>query len=153
VAAFYWFAGVIYENKQDWGQAEQQYKKVLEIQPENALASNNLAFVMLEQGGNVDLAFTMAQTAYRQLPDNASSADTLGWAFYYKRAYTSAITHFKEALRREPENEHFNYHLGMAYAKNGQVDLARQQQKLLRRINPKSPDLEKLQEAIDEAKG
>jgi tetratricopeptide (TPR) repeat protein len=153
VVAFYLLAGGIYQGKQDWGQAQEQYKKVLEIEPENAVASNNLAFVMLQQDGNVDLAFTMAQTAYRQLPDNANSADTLGWAFYHKHAYTSAITHFKEALRKEPENALFNYHLGLAYAKNGQTDLARQQLRVVRRINPKFPDVDKLQEALDEAKG
>ena len=123
--AFYLLAGGIYENKQDWDHAKQQYQKVLEIQPENPLASNNLAYVMLEQGGNVDVAFAMAQTARRQLPDNPNCADTLGWAFYHKHVYTSAIGLFKEAVKKEPENALFNYHLGLAYAKNGQAALAR----------------------------
>src|SRR5208282_951164 len=138
--AFYLLAGGIYENKQDWEHAQQQYKKVLEIQPENPLASNNLAYVMLQQGGNVDLAFTMAQTARRQLPDNANTADTLGWAFYHKHVYTSAITLFKEAVKKEPESALFNYHLGLAYAKNGQGALAKQQLDRVRRINPQFPD-------------
>ncbi len=119
--AFYLLAGNIYENKQDWDHAKQQYQKVLEIQPQNPLASNNLAYVMLQQGGNVDVAFAMAQTARRQLPDNPNSADTLGWAFYHKHVYTSAISLFKEAVKKEPENALFNYHLGLAYAKSGQA--------------------------------
>jgi tetratricopeptide (TPR) repeat protein len=53
---FYLLSGGIYESKQDWDHAKQQYQKVLEIQPENPLASNNLAYVM-QQGGNVDIAF------------------------------------------------------------------------------------------------
>ena len=65
---FYLLAGGIYESRQDWENAKQQYQKVLAIQPENPLASNNLAYVMLQQGGNVDVAFSMAQTARRQLP-------------------------------------------------------------------------------------
>src|SRR5208282_2423109 len=119
--AFYLQAGVIYERKQDWDHAKQQYQKVLEIQPENPVASNNLAYVMLQQGGNVDVAFAMAQTARRQLPDSPNAADTLGWAFYHKHVYTSAINLFLEALKleaanKEPDNPLFHYHLGLAYA-------------------------------------
>src|SRR3979411_13830 len=45
---FYLLAGGIYESNKDWDHAKQQYQKVLEIQPENPLASNNLAYVMLQ---------------------------------------------------------------------------------------------------------
>src|SRR5580692_6160990 len=38
--AFYLLAGGIYESKQDWEHARQQYQKVLEIQRDNPLASN-----------------------------------------------------------------------------------------------------------------
>ena len=58
-------AGNIYENKQDWDRARQMYEKALTMQPDNPMASNNLAYVMLQQGGNVDVAFAMAQTARR----------------------------------------------------------------------------------------
>ena len=151
--AFYLLAGGIYEAKQDWDNAKQQYQKVLQIQPDNPLASNNLAYVMLEQGGNVDVAFAMAQTARRQLPDNPNSADTLGWAFYHKGVYTSAITQFKAALKKEPDNALFNYHLGLAYAKSGQAALARQQLDRVLKINPNFPDVDQLRRALAEAKG
>ena len=151
--AFYLLAGGIYEAKQDWDNAKQQYQKVLQIQPDNPLASNNLAYVMLEQGGNVEVAFSMAQTARRQLPDNPNSADTLGWAFYHKGVYTSAITQFKAALKKEPDNALFNYHLGLAYAKSGQAALARQQLDRVLKINPNFPDVDQLRRALAEAKG
>lgn len=150
---FYLLAGGIYETRLDWDHAKQQYEKVLEVQPDNPLASNNLAYVLLEQGGNVDLAFRMAQTARRQLPDNPNSADTLGWAFYHKHVYTSAINLFKEAVKKDPENELFNYHLGMAYAKSGQAALAKQQLDRLVKIKPSSSNVEDLRKAMAEAKG
>ncbi len=150
---FYLLAGGIYESRQDWEHAKQQYQKVLEIQPDNPVASNNLAYVMLQQGGNVDVAFAMAQTARRQLPDNANSADTLGWAFYHKHVYTSAINLFKEAVKKEPNNALFNYHLGLAYAKSGQAALARQQLDRVMKIKPNFPDVDELRRAVAEAKG
>jgi tetratricopeptide (TPR) repeat protein len=151
--AFYLLAGGIYESKQDWDHAKQQYQKVLEVQRDNPLASNNLAYVMLQQGGNVDVAFAMAQTARQKLPENPSVADTLGWAFYNKHVYTSAINLFKEAVKKEPNSALFNYHLGLAYAKAGQAALARQQLDRLVKLKPNSPDVEELRRAVAEAKG
>jgi tetratricopeptide (TPR) repeat protein len=150
---FYQLAGDIYMNKQDWDHARQQYQKVLEIQPENPLASNNLAYVMLEQGGNVDMAFQMAQTARQKFPDNANVADTLGWAFYHKHVYTSAINLFKEAVKKEPDSAPYNYHLGLAYAKTGRAGLAKQQRDRVKKIDPNFPNLDKLEQALSEMKG
>ena len=91
--------GELYESRQDWNQARQAYQKALEINPENPLASNNLAYVMLQTGGNVDVALSLAQTARRGIPDSANAADTLGWVMYQKRAYKSAIDLFQEAIK------------------------------------------------------
>jgi tetratricopeptide (TPR) repeat protein len=150
---FYQLAGNIYMSKQDWDRAKRQYGKVLEIQPENPVASNNLAYVMLQQGGNVDIAFRMAQTARQKLPDNANVADTLGWAFYQKHVYTSAINLFKEAVKKEPDNVLYNYHLGLAYAKTGQAGLAKQQLDRVVKIKPNFPEVDELRRALAEAKG
>src|SRR5207302_9247697 len=67
---FYILVGELYESKQDWEKAKQMYQKALEIQPDNPLASNNLAYVMLQQRGNVDVAPSMAQTALRGMTDS-----------------------------------------------------------------------------------
>ena len=149
---FYNLAGSIYQKRQDWEHAKQQFEKVLEIQPDDPIASNNLAYVMLQQGGNVDMAFRMAQTARQKLPDNPNSADTLGWAFYHKQVYSSAISLFKEAVQKEPESPLFNYHLGLAYAKSGQAALAKQQLEHVKRIDPHFTDIDKLQQAVDDLK-
>jgi cellulose synthase operon protein C len=152
-SAFYLFAGGIYEKRRDWERARQQYQKVLDMDPENALASNNLAYVMLEQGGNIEVAFSLAQTARRELPDNPSAADTLGWAFYQRQIYDSAISLFKEAVRKDPGNTTFNKHLGLAYVKSRQYALAQQQLDRIVRIDPKSPDAAELRQALAVARG
>jgi Flp pilus assembly protein TadD len=153
VIALYLLAGGIYEHKQDWDHARQMYQKVLGLQPENPLASNNLAYVMLQQGGNVDVALAMAQTARRQLPDNPNSADTLGWAYYKKGVYRSAIDLFKEAVKKEPENTTFVCHLGMAYAKNGQAAEAKQQLDRVMKIKPDSSEANDLKQTLAQLKG
>ncbi len=50
-----------------------------------------LASVMLQSGGNLDVALSLAQTARRGMPDSPNVADTLGWIYYQKGAYRSAV--------------------------------------------------------------
>jgi len=75
--------GGVHESQGNWQQAQTLYQKVLGMQPENALAANNLAYIMIEHGENVNVALTLAQAARRGLPNLPNSADTLGWAYYH----------------------------------------------------------------------
>jgi cellulose synthase operon protein C len=152
---FYILCGELYEAKQNWDQAKDMYQHALGIQPGQPLASNNLAYVMLETGGNVDVAMAMAQTARRGMPDSANAADTLGWAYYQKGIYQSAISEFQEALRLsekhgEPDDSTIHYHLGMAYQKANQNALARQQLERAVKLSPNNSDAKK---ALQELRG
>ena len=145
---FYILSGVLYESKQSWDQAKAMYQQALSIQPDQPLASNNLAYVMLEQGGNVDVALAMAETARRGMPDSPNAADTLGWAYYQKGVYQSAISQFQEALRLgekggTPDDAVVHYHLGLAYQKANQTALARQQLQKALKLSPNYADARK----------
>jgi len=141
----YILLGDLYQSRRDWKEAADAYQKVLAIKPDNALASNDLASVMLESGENLDVALSLAQTARRGLPESPGVADTLGWVLYQKGAYRSAIDSLQEALKLAlksnfPDNPKVHYHLAMAYLKTGQSTLARQQIQQLLRLDPNSTD-------------
>jgi tetratricopeptide (TPR) repeat protein len=142
----YVLMGKLYESKSEWKKAEEAYQSALGINPQDLVASNNLAHAMLQTGGNLDVALSLAQTARRGLPDSPSVADTLGWIYYQKGAYQSAIGLLQEALKLQeknnkmPDNPDIHYHLEMAYAKSGQTGLARQQFERVLKINPNSSD-------------
>ena len=63
-----------------WGRLEESrgtgrnprnlYQKALQIEPEYPVAANNLAYLLLEHGGNPDLALSYAQVARRGMPDS-----------------------------------------------------------------------------------
>ncbi|MFY9908285.1 MAG: tetratricopeptide repeat protein [Candidatus Sulfotelmatobacter sp.] len=143
--SFYLLLGEVYESKQDWSNAGDSYQKALVLTPESPLASGKLAYTMLQSGQNLDVALSLAQTARRGLPTSPAVADTLGWIYYQKGAYSSAIDSLQEAVRlsresKSPDNPRTHLHLGMAFAKNGQSTLARQQLQIVLRISPNSTD-------------
>ena len=109
--------GTLEESRGDMGKAEAYYKKALQIQPQQPIAANNLAYRMLLNGENVDVALTLAQTARQGMPNSPNTADTLAWAYYYKGAYGFARDLLEDAVKTEPNNATMQYHLGMVYSK------------------------------------
>ena len=151
-------AGELYQSQNNPEQARAMYQKALDLDPNNPVASNNLAYVMLEQGGNVDIALNLAQSARRGMPDSANAADTLGWAFYQKGIYQSAIDQFQEALKlnekvHAPEDPDVHYHLGLAYQKNNQPALARQHLQRALSLDSKFPNADDARKLLSEIKG
>ena len=78
----------------------------------------------------------------------ANAADTLGWAYYHKGIYQSAISQFQEALKLSekngaPDDAVLHYHLGLAYQKANQMSLARQQLEKAVKISPDYADARK----------
>jgi Flp pilus assembly protein TadD len=89
----------------------------MQLDPNSAVAANNLAYLMVENGQNVDVALTMAQTARRLLPDSPQTADTLAWIYYYKGNYGAARELLESALKISPNDASMHFHLGMTYSK------------------------------------
>lgn len=146
--SFYILAGELFESKNRWDDAKSMYQQALNIQPDNPAACNNLAYVILQKGGNLDIALAMAQTARRGMPESPNAADTLGWAYFQKGVYQSAIDMFEESLRLNQkhggtEDPIVHYHLAMAYEKTNQPTLARQQLERALKISPDNEDARK----------
>jgi tetratricopeptide (TPR) repeat protein len=97
----------------------------LEIKKDFGPAANNLAWNLLERGGNIDEALGFAQIAKEQMPKSAAVMDTLGWAYYLKGSYLNAIAELEDALQLDPDNPVINYHSGLAHFKNNQAVAAK----------------------------
>jgi Flp pilus assembly protein TadD len=109
--------GSLEEAQGDRDQAMASYKKALQAQPEQPVASNNLAYLMIETGQNTDVALSLAQTARRAMPNSPSTADTLAWAYFHKGNFSSARSLLEDALKADPNNAALHYHLGMTLQK------------------------------------
>lgn len=153
----YLLLGSLFEKKSDLNQARTAYQQALDLKPDDAVASNNLAYVLLETNSNPDLALHLAQTARREAPESSNFADTLGWAFYQKGVYDSAINMFEEAIKlsqkhKEPENATYHYHLGLAYEKASKPSLAKQHLERVLKINPNYSDAEDVKKQLAQLK-
>jgi len=110
----------------DRNQARPLYENVIKAQPDNAIALNNLAFMLAEEGRDLDTALTYAQRAKARLPENDDVSDTLGWIYIKKNLSDNAIQVFQQLVNRQPGNFAYHYHLAMAYNQKGDKPRARQ---------------------------
>jgi putative PEP-CTERM system TPR-repeat lipoprotein len=117
--------GIILQAQGDAKGARERFERIIEIDPEAAVAANNLAWTYAETGGNLDVALQLAQTAHKHLPDVAAVNDTLGFVYYKKDLAALAIPPLKASTQKEPGNPLYQYHLGLAYVSSGDTTSAR----------------------------
>jgi tetratricopeptide (TPR) repeat protein len=141
--------GNLEEFKGNHAEAMEHFRQVVEADPGNTQALNNLAYLLLEYGNNPDEALKYAQKAQDLEPGNASYEDTLGWAFYRKGLYGSAMQYLQRAgAANEPGAAVRKYHLAMAYAKAGDMKRAREVYGAALRLNPNLPEANTARELI-----
>jgi tetratricopeptide (TPR) repeat protein len=128
--------GLLQQSRELTDAARETYEKVLQIDPNAAVAANNLAWIYVDTGKNLDLALQLAQTAKAGLPKNSEVTDTLGWIYYRKGLLTLALRELAETVSRDPGNPRYHYHLGVVYAANGNTALAKRSLETALRLNP-----------------
>ena len=94
--------------------AEREYRATLELDPENAVAMNNLAFLLAERGTDLDEALVLAQSASTLMPEDAEILDTTGWVRLKRNETGPAIGLFASAWLKSPGNDEYRLHLLLA---------------------------------------
>jgi tetratricopeptide (TPR) repeat protein len=118
-------AGMLLEKLEHWEEAQKAYERAVWLDSGNAIAKNNLAWLLVSRGGNIDVALGLAQQAKEQLMDNVQVTATLGWIYYKKQVYSMAVKYLEDAASRDQKNATFQYELGMTQWKLGNTVEAR----------------------------
>ncbi len=105
------------------GAARKAYETLLNKEPRNAGAANNLAQVLMRM--NDPGALAMAERAVRLAPGDAASLDTLGWLQVRSGALEAALKTLREARQRAPESRDIRFHLAWALSRRGLKEEAR----------------------------
>ncbi len=137
----------------NWEAAVRHYRKVLAMQPGNVLALNNLAFLLVDRLGQPDEGLQLAQKAKELAPESPAVDDTLGWAYYHKGLYGSAVQHLERASSGINASALRKYHLAMAYWKAGERAKARAAFEQARKLDPSLPELETAKALIAQGSG
>ena len=111
-------AAVSRQQKGDVAGAKARYEKIVAGHPSFAPASNNLAW-LLEEEGDLGKALHLAQGARDAAPDDPYIADTLGWILYKQAAYPRALALLSESATKLGDDPEVLYHLGLANHKLG----------------------------------
>jgi tetratricopeptide (TPR) repeat protein len=120
-----WFLlGAIYERQKFFDKAEEQFKKVLAVNPKNAPVLNYYGYMLGDLGIRLDEAEALVQRALKEEPYNGGYLDSLGWIYFKQNKPADAEAMLHKAVGRESHDPTIHSHLGDVYAKRGRTDLA-----------------------------
>lgn len=104
-------------------EAEKLYTSVIQLQPGNAIAFNNLAWVtgQLKKDG----AIAYAEKAIALAPSQPAFMDTLAMLWSDKGDYAKALEWQNKAIAAQPSNAAYKLNLAKIHIKGGKKDLAR----------------------------
>jgi tetratricopeptide (TPR) repeat protein len=140
--------GMIYEGTGKTDQSKPIWEQILKIQPDHALALNNLAFSKAQDGVDLDQALTMSQKARQQMPNNPSVSDTLGWIYVKKNLSDDAVRIFKDLTTQVPDSPTFHYHYGVALLQKGDKPSAKKELMIALADKPSTGEEAKIKELL-----
>jgi tetratricopeptide (TPR) repeat protein len=111
----YAIKGYIFESQGKLKEAEENYLLALNVDPNNDLAANNLAYLLAEAGRDLQTALRYAQGVRKRHPEDPPVADTLGWVYYKLGNLVLAKEQAEFATSKLPDHGVFQYHLGVIY--------------------------------------
>jgi tetratricopeptide (TPR) repeat protein len=109
--------------------AAPQFKKELDVAPDNTDALISFAWALLMQR-RADEALPYARRIAQELPERAVSELVLGRALLETQNVATGIEHLQSGIKREPDNLELHIALAKAYAKSGRDEEARRERAL-----------------------
>jgi tetratricopeptide (TPR) repeat protein len=143
--------GIALERSHQWPRAEADFRKALELSPDQPLVLNYLAYSWTEQGRNLAEARRMLDRAVAQRPNDGALVDSLGWVQLAQDQVAASVRTLEKAVELVPEDPTVNGHLGDAYWRAGRRLEALYQWRRALTLNPEPEDVPKLQATVREA--
>lgn len=117
----YFLRGAMYEKLKQYDKAEQEFRRVLEMNPDNASAMNYLGYMFADRNERLPEALQLIQGALDREPGNGAYLDSLGWVFFRMGKLDEAEQNLKLALEKISKDPTIHDHLGDVYARQGKL--------------------------------
>jgi tetratricopeptide (TPR) repeat protein len=155
----YFLRGALAERQKHYDSAEEQFRKILALDPNNSMTLNYLGYMLGDRGVKLDEALTMVQKAVQLDPQNGAYLDSLGWVYFKMGQYALAEANLRKATERMGNDPAVHDHLGELYEKTGRLKMAAGQweqslQEYARTVpaDAEPGDVSKVQKKLDTAR-
>ncbi|MGO7426315.1 tetratricopeptide repeat protein, partial [Rhizobium ruizarguesonis] len=111
--------GIAYERLKKWDQAEPNFRKALELNPDQPQVLNYLGYSWIDMNRNLDEGLGMIKKAVDLRPDDGYIIDSLGWAYFRLNRFDDAVDELERAAQIKAGDATINDHLGDAYWRVG----------------------------------
>lgn len=145
----FYFRGICLERNREWPKAEADFRKALELYPDQPLVLNYLGYSWVDQGINLEEAFKMLRRAVELQPSDGYIVDSLGWAHFKLGQFAEAAQTLERAIALKPADPVLNDHLGDAYWRVNRRTEAHFQWNHARDMGPEPEDLPAILKKIE----
>lgn len=111
--------GIAYERLKEWDKAEPNFRKALELFPDQPQVLNYLGYSWVDMNINLEEGLDLIRRAVELRPSDGYIVDSLGWAYYKLGRFDEAVSELQRAVGLMPADPVLNDHLGDAYWRVG----------------------------------
>jgi tetratricopeptide (TPR) repeat protein len=113
--ALHYSRGIAYEQLGDWINAEKDFRRALEIKPNQPYVLNYLGYSLVEKQLKLDEALSLIEMAVSLRPESGYIVDSFGWVLFRLSRFVEAVPHLEKAAELMPVDPIINDHLGDVY--------------------------------------
>ena len=121
----YYHRAAVYQHLGNFQAAEEDYQKLLALDPKHVNSLNNLGYLWADRNVNLEQAQEMIARALDSEGDSVAIQDSMGWVFYRLNDLEKAVSYLERASERAVWNPTINDHLGDVYWALERYDEAR----------------------------
>jgi len=117
----FFMRGAMFEKMKQFTKAEAEFRKVLDVNAQNAGALNYLGYMLADRNVRLEEASDLIRKAVELDPDNGAYLDSLGWVYYRMDKLDEAEKNLRQSIERINGDPTVYDHLGDVYLKQGKV--------------------------------
>lgn len=145
----YYSRGICNERAGNWAAAEADFRKALELNPDQPQVLNYLGYSFVDRGENLDEALGMIERAVAAQPEAGYIIDSLAWALFRLGRYQEAVEPMERASLLEPVDPVVTDHLGDVYWAVGRKLEARFQWHRALSFDPAEKDAKRIRRKLE----
>jgi Flp pilus assembly protein TadD len=147
--ALFFSRAICEESLRNWDKAEADFRKALELNPDQPQVLNYLGYSFVDRGVNLDEALAMIERAVKAEPDSGYIIDSLAWAYFRLGRYADALAPMEKASLLEPVDPIVTDHLGDVYWAVGRKREAEFQWRRALSFDPEEKDATRIRRKLE----